>query len=64
MDFRSIKVEKHSKVCLGLLVSTLALSTAENNPGMKGFYVAGLVDLIRFFLLQVFCWWKMGLLFF
>lgn len=46
MDFRNIKVEKYSnRFCLGLSVSTLELSTTENNPGMKGFCVAGLVDL-------------------
>lgn len=30
---------------MGPLVSTLELNTTENNPGMKGFCVAGLVDL-------------------
>lgn len=30
---------------MGPLVSTLELNTTENNPGMKVFCVAGLVDL-------------------
>lgn len=30
---------------MGPLVSTLELNTTENNPGMKDFCVAGLVDL-------------------
>lgn len=30
---------------MGPLVSTLELNTTENNPGMKGFCVAGLADL-------------------
>jgi hypothetical protein len=57
-----LKEKKITQVGLGPLVSTLELSATENNCGIKGFYVAGLVTSMQS--LQVFCGLKIGFLFY